>query len=113
MITTPLNELFFYIRIIIFPLCALGFITSAVYEYQYGKSKLRLAVMISVAISMLAWMMLTIAAVSNPAFMEDLRTWVVTPVVTTLTIMIWTYAISRTKRIKPFIKKISEREKIQ
>jgi magnesium-transporting ATPase (P-type) len=113
MITTPLNELFFYIRIIIFPLCALGFVTSAVYEYQNGKSKLRLAVMIFVAISMLAWMTMTIAAVSNPSLMEDLRMWVVTPIVTILTVMIWTYAITRTKRKKPFIKEISEREKIQ
>lgn len=111
--TTPINDLFFYIRIIIFPLCSLGFVTSAIYEYQYGKSKLRLAVMITVAIAMLVWMMLTIAAVSNPNFMNIIRTWAVTPIVTVLTILIWTYAVSRTNRKNPSMKELSEREKIQ
>jgi hypothetical protein len=58
-------------------------------------------------------MTMTIAAISNPDFMIIIRTWAVTPTVTILTIMIWTYAITRTKRKTPLIKEISEREKIQ
>jgi hypothetical protein len=113
MIITPFNDLFFYVRIIVFPLCSLGFVTSAIYEYQYGKSKLRLAVMITVAIAMLVWMMLTIAAVSNPAFMNTIRTWMVTPIVTFLTILIWTYAIFRAKIKNPPINEQLEKDKTE
>ena len=69
--------------------------------------------MISVAIVMLIWMMMTIMALANPEFVDGIRAWALTPIVFLMTVLIWTYAISRTKRKVPFIKEISEREKIQ
>lgn len=92
-----MDEALYYLRIVVFPLCSLGLVVSAVYEYQLGKSKLRLAIMLVTAVLMLTWMVLTIAAVENPLLMPDVRSFAVTPLVLTLTILVWAYAILRTK----------------
>lgn len=88
-------ELIDYLRIIMFPLCALGFTVSAIYEYQTSKSRLRLAIMLSTAALMLVWMFLTLATFYNQQLAEDLRHFVVTPVITILTALIWAYALAR------------------
>jgi len=89
------HNLIDYIRVIIFPLCALGFITSAVYEYQARRSKLRLAIMLTTALAMLVWMSLTIEAMVNPSLMELTRDVAVTPIIFILTVLIWVYALAR------------------
>jgi uncharacterized membrane protein len=89
------HNLIDYIRVIIFPLCSLGFTVSAVYEYQARRSKLRLAIMLSTALAMLVWMSLTIEAMVNPTLMEITRDVAVTPIIFILTVLIWVYALLR------------------
>jgi hypothetical protein len=53
--------------------------------------------MLMVALTMLVWMSLTIAAVSNPTVLDAIKLFAATPVIAILTAMIWIYAIARTK----------------
>jgi len=93
---TPTLELIDYLRVIMFPLCALGFIVSAISEYQNGKSKLRLVTMLVTALAMLVWMVISLITIYNPSLTEDFRHYAITPVIVLLTVLIWSYAVART-----------------
>jgi len=92
---TPTLEVLDYLRIIMFPLCALGFIVSAIYEYQNSKSRLRLAIMLTTALAMLAWMIVSLTIIYNPSLTDPVRHYAVTPIITILTALIWVYALMR------------------
>jgi hypothetical protein len=93
-------ELIDYIRVIMYPLCALGFIISAIYEYQNGRSKLRLAIMLTTAITLLVFMLISISYIYYPTMLEPIREWGVTPIITLLTVLIWTYALMRVHKCR-------------
>jgi uncharacterized membrane protein len=69
--------------------------------------------MITVAITMLSWMLLTIFSIAYPSIVGFIRSWMLTPIIVILTVLIWSYAIIRTKRKIPLINEILEREEIQ
>lgn len=85
-----------YFRLIIYPLASMGMVMSAVIEYQNGKSKLRLGIQLLVALLLLLWMILTAGTVLFSTWIPSLRAWVMTPVITLLCILIWTYVFRRT-----------------
>jgi|OpeIllAssembly_1097287.scaffolds.fasta_scaffold2304766_2 fatty acid desaturase len=91
----PTLDVLYFIRLIVFPLCSLGFIVSAIYEYQNGRSKLRLAIMLTVAVALLVWMVTAIATGYYPEVVSYVRGYAVTPVIILLTALIWSYAILR------------------
>lgn len=83
-----------YLRVIMYPLCSLGFIISAIYEYQNRKSRLRLLLMIFTAITMLVFMLLSLAYLYAPEMLIPVRQWLVTSIITILTIVVWVYALA-------------------
>lgn len=91
-----INDIALYFRLTIYPLAAMGMIMSAVIEYQNGKSKLRLAIQLVVAMLLVLWMVLTAGTVLFMTWIPALRAWVMTPVITVLCVLIWTYVIKRT-----------------
>jgi hypothetical protein len=86
-----------YLRIIIYAIAATGMFMIAAIEYQIGKSKIRLGIMLSTSILLLVWMVLTMAALAFPSIIAPIRSWVLTPILVVLTIFIYVYLFRRTK----------------
>lgn len=94
---TELTNIISYLRIIIYAFAAFGMFLLAVIEYQTGKSKLRLGIMMSITILLLAWMVLTMGTTLFQMQTAPFRTYILTPLLIALTIFIYAYLFRRTK----------------
>lgn len=90
---TPLIDGWYFYKLIVFPLCSLGMLIVAVTEYQTTRSKLRLAVWLLLAVSLLVWMFMILFSGFFPHLLQIVRSFVVTPLVTILTVVIWSHAL--------------------
>lgn len=91
-----IDDILLYFRLVIYALAAMGMFIAAIIEYQTGKSELRFGIMLCVAILLLMWMVLTAGSIGFKEVIPAVRLWLITPVLTLLTILIWCYVIRRT-----------------
>jgi hypothetical protein len=90
-------EMLVYFRIVIYAVASLGMFMIAVVEYQTSKDKLRLGIMLSVALLLLVWMVITMGSIGFPYLVVPVRSFALTPLLIILTLFIYIYLLRRTR----------------